>query len=254
MRFFLYLIFFFQLTIAVYAREIGETEITTENGIEVYQNEKYYLLKKNVKINSDDFVLNGDNVKILFNKDLYDINYIEATGNVSLFSNTYNIEGIGEKLDFSIDEEVINIQGINSKLTTKDITMFSDKFIEVNNLSGNFLLEGPNSKIANDDIIIEAVFIEGIYQSIEGKNQIVFLNVYDETIAYLKNNNTEMYAKNIKFDEKTSIIILEESVKIIRDGETITGDYGTLDTKNNSYKIKSNNSKKVRVVISNKDE
>ena len=63
-----------------------------------------------------------------------------------------------------------------------------------------------------------------------------------------------MYAKNIKFDEKTSIILLEESVKIIRDGETITGDYGTLDTKNNSYKIKSNNSKKVRVVISNNDE
>ena len=105
-----------------------------------------------------------------------------------------------------------------------------------------------------DVLIIEAVFIEGVYQSIEGKNQIVFLNVYDETIAYIKNNNTEMYAKNIKFDEKTSIILLEESVKIIRDGETITGDYGTLDTKNNSYKIKSNNSKKVRVVISNKDE
>ena len=254
MRLFLYLIFFFQFTTDVYTREIGETEITTENGIEVYQNEKYYLLKKNVKINSDDFVLNGDNVKILFNKDLYDINYIEATGNVSLFSNTYNIEGMGEKLDFSIDEEIINIQGINSELITKDITMFSDKFIQVKNLSGKFLLKGPNSKIINDDIIIEAVFIEGIYQSIEGKNQIVFLNVYDETIAYIKNNNTEMYAKNIKFDEKTSIIQLEESVKIIRDGETITGDYGTLDTKNNSYKIKSNNSKKVRVVISNNDE
>ena len=254
MRFLLYLIFFFHLTIEAYTREIGETEITTENGIEVYQNEKYYLLKKNVKINSDDFVLKGDNVKILFNKDLYDINYIEANGNVSLFSNTYNIEGMGDKLDFSIDEEIINIQGINSELITKDIKMFSDKYIQVNNLSGNFLLKGPSSKIINDDIIIEAVFIEGVFQIIEGKNQIVSLNVYDETIAYVKNNNTEMYAKNIKFDEKTSIILLEENVKIIRDGETITGDYGTLDTKNNSYKIKSNNSKKVKVVISNNDE
>ena len=47
-----------------------------------------------------------------------------------MFSNTYNIEGMGEKLDFSIDEEIINIQGINSELITKDITMFSDKFIE----------------------------------------------------------------------------------------------------------------------------
>ena len=26
-------------------REAGETEITTEDGIEVFQNEKYYLLK-----------------------------------------------------------------------------------------------------------------------------------------------------------------------------------------------------------------
>jgi len=30
------------------ARNIGETEITTEDGIEVFQDEKYYLLKKNV--------------------------------------------------------------------------------------------------------------------------------------------------------------------------------------------------------------
>ena len=28
------------------SRGIGETEITTDDGIEVFQNEKYYLLKK----------------------------------------------------------------------------------------------------------------------------------------------------------------------------------------------------------------
>ena len=37
------------------SRGIGETEITTDDGIEVFQNEKYYLLKKNVIISSDDF-------------------------------------------------------------------------------------------------------------------------------------------------------------------------------------------------------
>ena len=37
-------------SVFVLAREEGETEITTEEGIEVFQNEKYYLLKKNVKI------------------------------------------------------------------------------------------------------------------------------------------------------------------------------------------------------------
>ena len=42
------LIFFIVFNLS--AREIGETEITTEDGIEVYQNEKYYLLKKNVRL------------------------------------------------------------------------------------------------------------------------------------------------------------------------------------------------------------
>ena len=35
-------------SVFVLAREEGETEITTEEGIEVFQNEKYYLLKKTV--------------------------------------------------------------------------------------------------------------------------------------------------------------------------------------------------------------
>ena len=65
------LIFFIVFNLS--AREIGETEITTEDGIEVYQNEKYYLLKKNVRIESDNFLLQADNVKIDFNKSLYDI-------------------------------------------------------------------------------------------------------------------------------------------------------------------------------------
>ncbi len=36
---------------ALLSKGIGEIEITTDDGIEVFQNEKYYLLKKNVKIN-----------------------------------------------------------------------------------------------------------------------------------------------------------------------------------------------------------
>ena len=58
--FFLILITCF-LSISTKAREIGETEITTEDGIEVYQDEKYYLLKKNVVIESDNLIL-----KIIF--------------------------------------------------------------------------------------------------------------------------------------------------------------------------------------------
>ena len=58
------LIFFIVFNLS--AREIGETEITTEDGIEVYQNEKYYLLKKNVEFESDNFILKAKNVQIKF--------------------------------------------------------------------------------------------------------------------------------------------------------------------------------------------
>ena len=79
-----FLIFIFLISINVFAREVGETEITTEDGIEVYQSEKYYLLKKNVKINSDTFTLQADNVRIDFNENLYDITKLNAIGNVNL--------------------------------------------------------------------------------------------------------------------------------------------------------------------------
>ena len=62
-------------------REAGQTEITTEEGIEVFQKEKYYLLKKNVKITSDQFELNADLVKAYFDEGLYDIEKIYSNGN-----------------------------------------------------------------------------------------------------------------------------------------------------------------------------
>ena len=66
-KIFLLLIF---LSFSIFAREKGQTEITTEEGIEVFQKDKYYLLKKNVIIDSDEFVLSADLVKAFFEKDL----------------------------------------------------------------------------------------------------------------------------------------------------------------------------------------
>ena len=60
-----------------------------------------------------------------------------------------------------------------------------------------------------------------------------------------------MFAKKINFNNEKSIIELNDNVTIIRNGEKVTGDYGTLDTKNNSYKIKSYNSTKVKAIIQN---
>ena len=129
--------------------------------------------------------------------------------------------------------------------------MFSDEFIEINNLNGTFSLKGKNSKLINESILIEADSIDGIFLENASKKEIKFLNVIDNNIAYVKNNDTEMYAKKINFDNNTSTIELIDSVTIIRNEEKISGDYGTLDTKNNSYKIKSKNQTKVKVIIQN---
>ena len=233
----------------IIAREIGETEITTEDGIEVFQDEKYYLLKKNVKILSDNFNLNAKDVKIDFDKSLYDITELNAKGEVNFVSSKFGMSSKSESLKFEVKTERLKVNGKNSELITKDIKMYSDGFIEVNNLNGDFKLEGPNSKLINESIFIKAEKIDGVFSNIGEQKEITFLNVIDKKISYVKNNNTEMYAKKINFDNKTSIIELIDNVIIIRNGEKITGDYGALDTKNNSYKIKSSNDTKVKVVI-----
>ncbi len=254
MKIFFYIIICLSLTNSVYARNIGETEITAEDGIEVYQEEKYYLLKKNVKISSDNFTLLGDEIKISFNKDLYDIEKIFALGNVNLESSLYQINANGNKLDFIIKTEEITLEGIESKLITDQIQMYSDGVIKINNLDGIFDINGKNSRLANNDIEIEGDEINGEFTEGGENKEIVLLNVKDKKLAFIKNNETEMFANIIKYNKETSLIELQNNVKIISGGETVLGDYGTLNTKTNSYKIKSNNSSKVKVIITNKNE
>ena len=237
------------ISITLHAREKGETEITTEDGIEVFQNEKFYLLKKNVKIISDNFTLSADEVKINFDKSLYDITELDANRNVNFKSNEFEISGNGNFLNFKVKIEKIKVEGEGSQLITSDVKMFSDGFIEVSNLNGDFLLKGKNSKLVNENIIIKAETINGKFSENSNEKEITFLEVIDKNISYVKNNDTEMYAKKINFDYDTSIIELIDDVIIIRNEEKITGDYGTLDTRNNSYKIKSNNQNKVKVII-----
>ncbi len=246
--------FILLFSLNIYSREAGETEITTDEGIEVFQEEKYYILKKNVKIVSDNFILFGDKIKISFDKDLYDIKMIEAYRDVELQSPQYGIVATGQNLLFDVKKEKIQIEGNNSELLTKDTKMYSDGIIRVKNISGDFFLNGPNSKLINDDIFIEGERIDGIFETKENSKEILVLNVLDNEISYIKTEDTSMYAKIINYNKENSLIELKNSVKIIRNGEKITGDYGTLDTNTNSYKIKSNNSKKVKVVISNSNE
>jgi len=246
---YLIIIFLIIFNGSLYSRETGQTEITAEDGVEVFQKEKYYLLKKNVKIISDDFTLNGDEVKMYFDKDLYDIKEIESWGNVSIQSNKYDVFGEGDHLIFLVITEDLLIEGVKSKLLTNNMEMFSDGVIKINNLSGQFSLTGPNSILNSEDININGEKINGIFADNAGTNEILELSVYDKNLAYIKSDNTDMYAINAVYDKKTSIIELEDEVKIIRDGETITGDYGTLDTESQSYQVKSRNSNKVKVII-----
>ena len=161
MKLIIKIIIIFLISIILNAREIGETEITTEDGIEVFQNEKFYLLKKNVKIISDNFTLSADEVKINFDKSLYDITELDANGNVDFKSNEFEIIGNGNFLNFKVKIEKIKVEGEESQLITSDVKMFSDGFIEVNNLNGDFLLKGINSKLVNENIIIKAEKING---------------------------------------------------------------------------------------------
>ena len=151
--FFIFLIVLITINVAI-ARKVGETEITTDDGIEVFQNEKYYLLNTNVKIVSDTFKLSGDKIKIFFNNDLYDINIIDGEGNIKLESEIYKINAISEKLLFKVENEEINLQGLNSRLITDEIEMFSDEEINVNNSNGNFYINGLNSVLKSDNVLI----------------------------------------------------------------------------------------------------
>ena len=254
MKFLFYLLILIFNIDNINARNIGETEITAEEGIEVFQDEKYYLLKKNVNIESDNFVLKGDEIKIFYELDLYDLKTIDAKGGVRLNSPEYNLIASGEKLKFTVNNEIIFIEGKNSKLITKDTEMQSDGSIEVNNTSGNFSLNGPNSELKAENIKIIASEISGVFSFNETLNEIILLYVSDENIAYVDTDNIEMYANNINYNKENSTIELENNVKIISDGEEISGDYGTIDTMTNSYKIKSKESKKVKVIITNNNE
>ena len=247
------LIILFFLTSLTSAREIGQTEITTEEGIEVFQNEKYYLLKKNVIILSDDFELKADLVKAYFDKDLYDIININSEGNVKL-SSSKGIIAIGQKVNFDPKNENILILGTNSSLVYKDLFMKSDEKIQVKNLNGEFDLKGKNSELKTDNIIIIGNFIKGNYITINEINEIENLIVEDDNIANIKTKKINMFANKAIYNKKENTIELFNNVKIVRDNEIIYGDYANINTLDESYKVISKNSQKVKVLIKKTNE
>ena len=107
----------------------------------------------------------------------------------------FGLNSKSQSLEYEVKIEKLRLEGNNSELITKDIEMYSDGFIEVNNLNGKFKLEGLNSKLINEDVFIKAEKIEGVFSKIGDESEITYLNVIDKKVSYVKNNNTEMYAK-----------------------------------------------------------
>ena len=235
-------------------RNQGETEITTEEGIEVFQEEKFYLLKKNVEIISDEFDLTGQLVKIYFEKDLYDIKELIANDDVIFFSELHSIKGKGKYLKFNIKNQEIIVEGDNSELFIESTQMFSNGKISVNNLEDSFFIYGPKSRLLSDDIYISGSKIDGNFEIVDGKRIVANLIVEDQNRLNIKTDNTIMFSKKAIYDKKNSTIELFEDVKIERGSEIITGDYGTFNTTKKSYKVFSNNSNKVKAIIINTDE
>lgn len=237
-----------------FARNVGETEITTEDGIEVFQKEKYYLLKKNVEILSDDLELYGQTVKIYFENDLYDIQELIANDKVSFTSKNYNISGKGDNVEFNINNQKIFIYGPGSYLFLEDTQMISDGKINVDNLEGTFSIYGKNSKLISENIDITGMQINGSFEIINGKRDIANLIVEDNKKLNIKTDDIIMSSKKAIYNKKESIIELFEDVEINRGNEIISGDYGILNTNKNSYKVSSKNSKKVKAIILGSDE
>jgi len=248
------LIIFLFCSPSILSREVGQTEITTDEGIEVFQKEKYYLLKKNVSIISDNFELKADLVKAYFDKDLYDISKIESETDVILKSSK-GILAKGDKINFSTKNENITIKGNNSSLTYGNIYMFSQDLVKVDNLNGNFRIKGDGAELKTDSIHIFGSLIKGNFVTINNVKEVEKLYVEDDKQANIKTENINMFAKIAKYNKKDNIIELFENVEVIRDNEIITGDYANIDTLNQSYKVKSNNSdKKVKVLIRQTNE
>ncbi len=244
------LIFFSFQTVG---REPGQTEITTDDGIEVFNQEKYYLLKTNVKIISDEYELSADLVKAYFNKDLYDVTRIFSDGDVTLISSN-GIKASGEKIDFDIVNEDLQILGINSLFTNNEIIMTSDEEIKINNITGNFLINGPDSRLKSNTIDITGYLIKGKFSQIENINEVELLYVEDETKINIKTETLDMYALRADYDKKINTIELFDNVKILRDNESILGDYAKINTLTESYKVTSKESGKVKALLDKTDE
>ena len=184
---------------------------------------------------------------------MYDITKISSDGNVTLKSSK-GIKASGEKIEFNLINEDFQIYGKNSLFINNKINMFSDKEIKIDNITGNFILNGPNSRLKTNKIDITGYLIEGRFTQLKNTNEVELLNVEDKTQINIKTETLDMYARKAKYNKKNNIIELFDDVKILRDNESISGSYAKINTLTESYKVTSKKSERVKVLLNKTDE
>ena len=209
---------------------------------------------KDLDVLIHDFEIISDRVKANFEIDLYDITSLETKGNSTLNAIKYGVTGKGDEININIKSEEIIVRGKDSFLNLQETKLSSDGSVKVNNLLGTFELRGANSNLQDDELDIYGEYISGVFSEFEGKKEIKKLIVEDENLLTINTENLEMNAKKAVYDDQTNIIELFSKVKIVKGQEIITGDYGYFDTIKNSYKVKSDNTSKVKVTIKNSNE
>ena len=213
----LFIIFYIFIIKCINAEEIKKdaTIITTDGGIKVFQDEKYYDLEDNVNIDSKNFDLEAKNVIAYYDKDFYDLTKIIATGNAKI-------------------------------VTSEGAQINGDKIIyEIK--SGNFLIMG-NGLFINEGLIVRGEDIQGKIVEIDKVKYIEKVEAKDSEKVFIQNNHMKSYSKSAIYLKENNVLELFDEVKIIKDQEITTGDYANINLKTNDYTIKSINNK-VKLLI-----
>ena len=80
------------------------------------------------------------------------------------------------------------------------------------------------------------------------------LYVEDDEIANIKLSNLDMYALRVDYNKVKDTVELFEKVKILKNNEFIEGDYAKINIIDESYKVTSKKSDKVKVLLNQTNE
>ena len=158
------------------------------------------------------------------------------------------------KLLVLVKNNLVNIAGNNALLNMENLIMKSDNYIMIDDSNGKFKLEGNISELTTDNMNIVGSYIDGSYQEINEVNEINNLIVKSNKITEITTDTLKMFSSKAVYSKKDNIIELFDNVKVIRNNEVIIGDYAKINTLDESYKVTSNKSKKVKVLIDSTDE